>query len=590
VQDHARPSNCPFSLTAIGHARLRGADHERVRLAVEGLVADLRACLPATDLRLLVALGGSADLLIAQTAAGLGIELEVTCCGTLHEALGVQDAPARAAWSALLSQPRVMPVVLQWQDSPLPESGPAVRDARAVRVLESMLRRSGLLVAVWDGADASGAAAGSDPTAGVVLSYLRARSTAADSAATDLRFEEIEADEDEAAGDPIVYWIPAGDPAAGGAAAAAGYLRGAGEGAIEVKRSMPTPLRRMLADLDDYNRAFESLPAERRREPVDSLLRGLSGNALAAADLELERVDAEYGKADALAVHYQRQSDRLFILFGVLAFTMGLAYLVYDKLAHFSFLLMAYVAGLVAGLVAYYLLRGRRWFTKHLIYRALAETLRATFYLRLAGIDHRVDAGRVLALSAVDRFDGFSLISQVLAGVAVRDVHAVAVRGADDRAVACIERNWLDSQYRYFVRKVASIERSGRRVGRLKRVLVCGMFVLIVAMFGFDDRMEHYRAAFGVSLKNLVTFVLGLLALLLGVWQLHEDKMASRELLWQYRSQRKHFDRARRQLARLSSVTLRNEVLVDLARDSLMESYRWILHRYHREHEPPTSG
>jgi hypothetical protein len=460
-----------------------------------------------------------------------------------------------------------------------------------VRVVESMLRRSGLLVAVWDGTDASTAATASDPTAAVVLSYLRARSAGSDDAATDLRFEEIEADDDEAAGDPIVYWIPAGsDAAVGAAATAAGYLRGAGDGAIEVNRSMPAPLRRLLADLDDYNRAFEALPAERRREPVDSLLRGLPDDAPAAADLGLERVDAEYGKADALAVHYQRQSDRLFILFGVLAFTMGLAYLVYDKLAHFSFLLMAYVAGLVGGLVAYYLLRGRRWFTKHLIYRALAETLRATFYLRLAGIDHRVDAGRVLALSAVDRFDGFSLISQVLAGVAVRDVHAVAVRGADDRAVACIERNWLDSQYRYFVRKVASIERSGRRVGRLKRVLVLGMFVLIVAMFGFDDRMEHYQAAFGISLKNLVTFVLGLLALLLGVWQLHEDKMASRELLWQYRSQRKHFDRARRQLARLSSVTLRNEVLVDLARDSLMESYRWILHRYHREHEPPTSG
>ena len=140
------------------------------------------------------------------------------------------------------------------------------------------------------------------------------------------------------------------------------------------------------------------------------------------------------------------------------------------------------------------------------------------------------------------------------------------------------------------MRKVATIERTGVRVRRLKRLLVCGMFVLIVAMFGFDDRMEHYNAAFGVSLKNLVTFALGFLALVLGVWQLHENKMASRELLWQYRSQRQHFGRARRQLARLTSPALRNEVLIDLARDSLMESYRWIMHRYHREHEPPTSG
>jgi hypothetical protein len=112
VQDHARPRNCPFTVAAIGHARLGGADHDRVRGALERLVAGLRGCLPATDLRLLVALGGSADLLIAQTAAAAGIELEVTCCGALDEALSAQDAPARAAWSALLTQPRVMPVVL----------------------------------------------------------------------------------------------------------------------------------------------------------------------------------------------------------------------------------------------------------------------------------------------------------------------------------------------------------------------------------------------------------------------------------------------------------------------------------------------
>jgi hypothetical protein len=29
---------------------------------------------------------------------------------------------------------------------------------------------------------------------------------------------------------------------------------------------------------------------------------------------------------------------------------------------------------------------------------------------------------------------------------------------------------------------------------------------------------------------------------------------------------------------------------VALGRDSLMESYLWTIHRYHREHEPPTGG
>jgi hypothetical protein len=31
-------------------------------------------------------------------------------------------------------------------------------------------------------------------------------------------------------------------------------------------------------------------------------------------------------------------------------------------------------------------------------------------------------------------------------------------------------------------------------------------------------------------------------------------------------------------------------VLAELGKDSLMESYLWAIHRYHREHEPPAAG
>ena len=38
---------------------------------------------------------------------------------------------------------------------------------------------------------------------------------------------------------------------------------------------------------------------------------------------------------------------------------------------------------------------------------------------------------------------------------------------------------------------------------------------------------------------------MGLMAVVLAAWELHQDKMATRELLWQYRNQLKHFARAR---------------------------------------------
>jgi hypothetical protein len=89
---------------------------------------------------------------------------------------------------------------------------------------------------------------------------------------------------------------------------------------------------------------------------------------------------------------------------------------------------------------------------------------------------------------------------------------------------------------------------------------------------------------------NLLMFSMGFFAVLLGVWELHQDKMATQELLWQYRNQLHHFTRAKQLLRQMTSASRREDILVALGRDSLMESYLWTIHRYHREHEPPTGG
>jgi len=91
----------------------------------------------------------------------------------------------------------------------------------------------------------------------------------------------------------------------------------------------------------------------------------------------------------------------------------------------------------------------------------------------------------------------------------------------------------------------------------------------------------------GTSVENGLTFLMGLMAVTLASWELHQNKMASRELLWQYRNQLKHFSRARTQLARTLDAGRRLEILAALGKDSLMESYLWTIHRFHREHEPP---
>jgi len=93
----------------------------------------------------------------------------------------------------------------------------------------------------------------------------------------------------------------------------------------------------------------------------------------------------------------------------------------------------------------------------------------------------------------------------------------------------------------------------------------------------------------GVPVKNILTFFSGFFAVLLGVWELRQNKMATRELLWQYRSQLSRFQRAKAQLQRITNRSRRDAMLKELGENCLMEIYLWAIHRYHREHAPPAA-
>jgi hypothetical protein len=385
-----------------------------------------------------------------------------------------------------------------------------------------------------------------------------------------------------------VYWTPAlrSGSTAASVPGTPCYLWSGGERTLHVQQAMPAHFRRLLTELNAYNLEQRHLEGGAARS---SLMDALPASVSAADRQRLQDIDDQYGKADALAVHYQHRSDRLFDLFGIMAFAMALAYLVYEKLTESRMLLLAYVTTLLTSLLVYYVLQGKRWFGKHLTYRALAETLRARFYLRLAGADQRVDAAEVLALSGIDRFRGFGWIVLVLKGIEPPDVRDEPFRVLGEAAARSVEQAWIDNQYAYFTRKVQRLERSSRRVARLRRTLLVAILLVISVLFLFGNALHHIDMGLGVPLRNILTFSMGLLAVLLGAWELHQDKMATRELLWQYRNQLTHFARARSQLAHTTTPRRRHAVLAELGKDSLMESYLWAIHRYHREHEPPAS-
>lgn len=557
----------PLIVGILGHRDLEPQRMSQLRQALMAFLAEIGQHLPDTELRLIVGVIGVADLLFVRALLERGLHVEIV----LPEALDIfttgLNGEGRAALQEVLQQPNLRCTQL----APPAGSADAGEDTRArgapyTALTETLVRRSSILLTPWD---TRAPLRGGTPDAA-----LRHVGIRADEQASEVSLVMLGVADDVDAIDRVVSWTPAAPEEAGSAAAAPPAGR------------MPSQLVRQLIDLNTYNRDFRRLHARQPAADIASLLTRVACDVSPAERRALESVDAEYGKADALALYYQSRSDRLFALFVAMAFTMGLAYLVYDKLAHRSALLVSYLVVLVCSLSLYYALRGQRWFAKHLTYRTLAETLRVTFYLRLVGIDQRLDAVRVLALSGINRFRGFSLVTHVLAALTVADAARGERCAPSLECSRCMEREWIEGQYHYFSAKVAQLRRKGRRLKILKSALFATIVIGIAGMILSQGLMEGYTLLDGVPLRNGVTFVEGVLALLLGAWQLHDNNKASRELLLQYRNQGSHFARARHQLEGLSDLAARNHILLELGRDSLMESYMWTIHRYHREHEP----
>ena len=576
--------NSPFVVGVSGHRDLAPDGVAALRDGVKSFVQEIRGHLPHTELQILIGMARGADLLVAQVALELGLHVEAVLPMPLSQYAADFDPQSLAVLHELLRNPNV-----RCQELALPvlhaHASATLRDALYSNLTETLIRRSSLLLAIWDGQQ-SHLAGG---TADTVLRFLGVRTEQSPSE-EDLTFVEATADVDSA--DRLVYWLPAArrEDQALEESRQGCFLEGAGDNVLHVYRRMPAQLASQLAEVDHYNRDYQQRRADGHLGAHDSLIAGLPGDVPEPERAALRFIDSQYGKADALAIYYQRRSDRLFGLFGVMTFAMGLSYLIYERLTESRVLLVAYLVVLLGSLALYYMFAGKHWFAKHLTYRALAETLRIKLYLRLAGVDHRVDAGEVLALSGVDRFRGFSWVSYVLKAVTASDLPLQPQRHAASRHTHWVEQAWIENQHRYFTRKVKTLARTSYRVKLLKQTLFVAVLLAITTLFLTGERLHEVHLSSGTSLHNLLMFSMGFFAVLLGVWELHQDKMATQELLWQYRNQLHHFTRAKQLLRLMTSAGRREDVLVALGRDSLMESYLWTIHRYHREHEPPTGG
>lgn len=551
--------NSPFIVGLVSHPDLEPAQiPPLVEEAVKCLL-DIKQRLPETDVRLMLDARNDAGLAIARATLGLQISVDLLIV-----------APAPGQVKDLLDHPQVRCIEVTAEQSRGPQ--------------DILIRRASLLLACWDGNSSKRP----NDTADQVFRFLGVAGEQSDSGN---RIEISTVIDDLEVTARLVSWVPVrrGDDGQSDGVGQACYLLFAGDNVLEVQQSMPSLLGRRLADLNEYNSEFDRVVADGGLVRSQSLLG--SNAAMMGLDnaSDLENIDRQFVKADSLAGYMQRRSDRLFNAFGITAFAMGLAYLIYDKISESKVLLLFYVLILFASLLGYYFVQTKRWFGKYLSYRALAETLRVRFYLAVAGVDRHMHSRELIELTGIHRFAGFGWIIIVLDGI--ESGAAGEADSSENHALRArlVEYNWVEDQYRYFVRKVATMERHRFWVRRLKSGVFVAVLIELLAMFMFGGALNNIDARTGLPFKNVLSFCGGCLAVMLGVWELRQNKMAVQELLWQYRNQLLQFQRARKQLQRTTSRRRRDAIVEQLGQNSLMEIYLWAIHRYHREHAPPAA-
>jgi hypothetical protein len=577
----------PLLIGVTGHRDPHPDDISAAEAALDRLFSDLRQRLPDTPIEVVSGMADGADRIVVRAALRHQFPVTALLPMPMEDYAADFSAESLAEIRAILAQPGVerlalpIPPDLQSPGQPLDREA---RDELYHRLAACLARKSNLILALWDGVN-TGLAGG---TSQVLLRFLHALPEP-EVPLQPVAF--VDARPGDTSGPEFACWIPmrrGGNGNGQSLPEREAFLSG-GLGPCQLRSHprMPAELAEILCELNDYNSSF----CELAPSPDSLAMLAAPADLPAAVQTSLMRVEGEFAKADYLAVHNQRRADWIFQSMGWLAVVMGLLFLVYAKLWAHPALMYGYAAAFTAAIVMARYARHRRWFSRQLMFRVIAETLRTRFFLSMAGVSDRIDVTRLLDVTGISHFSGFSWISYVLRTAEgwvdddpPRDAGELGVR------LKIVRKQWIESQARYFGNKIRRLTRRHHGLERIKVLLLAGLAVMAAGLLLFKEPLASIIPFHGIALKSFVIFLMGFLPLALGVWEVYQQKMAVRELLWQYRNQARYFSLAETRLSQARSLATAGDIIENLGYKCLVESMLWAVHRYHREHEPSAAG
>jgi hypothetical protein len=576
--------NTAFVVGITGHRDVDPSELNNAHVAVTGFLTTLRKHLPDTEIIVMSGLADGADRIAVRAALELDMLVRAVLPMERKDYESDFSPKSTDEFRELLATTGIDTTEL----ATIRTGDEIDRDACYRQLTDCLIRKSNILLALWDGVD-GGLTGGTSDT---VLSFLAGPALSSAGVGS---LEFVDEAPMTGTGHDFAYWIPVNRSNSNPPSHVAHYEKGMflsavpDTGVVVREESMPAPLQEQLEQLNEFNADFKAL-SNGQSTSLSWGLPEISG-ATRSADSEglLNNIEQEFEKADRLAIHYQSKSDHLFKGFSFVAAMLGLLFLTYAKLVASNVFLYAYVALFTGGFVVFKLAARRRWFAKHITYRVVAETLRIKFFLRLAGADGQVNVSRISRLAGIDKFSGFSWIKHVFKAAEPVSIQPASPTSAGD-GLSEARKLWVDDQSHYFAKKIHSMHRRHHRVERIKSGLLLATLAGIAALIIFKDPLYAEIPGTDIQYKKLVVFFMGLFPFWLGVWEIYHNKMATKELLWQYRNQAATFALSEFQLSKATEIERQRMIIADLATSALFESYLWTIQRFHREHEPPAAG
>jgi len=289
----------------------------------------------------------------------------------------------------------------------------------------------------------------------------------------------------------------------------------------------------------------------------------------------IENIDRMFCIADCLAIYYQRKTILTLRATHVLAFLMGLMFILYSDLESWRYFLLAFLGFFGAAWATQVFANRGSWQRKYLDYRSLAEGLRVQFYWAVAGVrdDNKWKFPHDSFLQSQD--PEFGWIRNVMR---VAGYRSDAVDQQNNLGLKFAQQQWVgddaEGQLGYFQKKAQDrIKRSKLTNGLGRLSLIVGVSIVLVFVLIGPSLSD------GVS--NILTVIMGTTLLLYAVREGYAYATAEKELIKQYQYMLGIYYNAQRRLAEAADDAEKRQVLLALGQSALNEHADWIL--MHRE-------